>query len=103
MTLDLSETHLGASEGAILADLINFNTSLLHLNLSRTAIGPAGGAIAGMIQLNTSIISIDLSGNDFGDVGGIAIAHALCQERKQAQSTGHHGIGKENAKGMIKT
>lgn len=82
-TLDLSGTNLGPAEGAVLADLINFNASLMHLNLSRTGIGAAGVQIAAMIQLNTGITHMDLSCNDFGDVGGRAIADALSQEHER--------------------
>jgi len=89
-SIDCSSKGLGPASGAIIAKLIEGNTSLTSLDLSTRSVtddltrivsnnlrAEGGKALAKALAFNTTLTSLDVSGGNVGKEGAIAIVKAL--------------------------
>ena len=76
--LYLSCNNLGPASAVSLATALETNTTLTNLNLSINNLGPAGAeSLATALKTNTALTNLDLSGNGIGPAGAESLATAL--------------------------
>ena len=76
--LDLSHNKIGPAGAESLATALKTNTTLTNLFLSHNNIGPAGAeSVATVLKTNTTLTNLDLSHNNLGLAGAESFATAL--------------------------
>ncbi|KAM7433100.1 hypothetical protein ABFA07_016615 [Porites harrisoni] len=77
-TLDLHGNNIGPAGAESLATALEANTTLTNLNLFGNNIGPAGAeSLATALKTNTTLTNLYLSVNDIGPAGAESLATAL--------------------------
>ena len=76
--LDLHGNNIGATGAESLSTALKTNTTLTHLDLSGNNIGPGGAeSLATALKTNTTLTHLDLQGNNIGAGGAVSLAAAL--------------------------
>ena len=76
--LDLSRNRVGPAGAESLATALKTNTTLTNLDLSQNNVGPAGAdSLATALKTNTTLTNLDLSQNNVGPAGAESLATAL--------------------------
>ncbi|CAH3152027.1 unnamed protein product [Porites evermanni] len=76
--LDLSRNSVGPAGAESLATALKTNTTLTNLDLSQNNVGPAGAdSLATALKTNTTLTNLDLSQNNVGPAGAESLATAL--------------------------
>ena len=76
--LDLQGNNIGPAGAESLATALKTNTTLTNLFLSHNNIGPAGAeSVATVLKTNTTLTNLDLSHNNLGPAGAESFATAL--------------------------
>ena len=76
--LDLSLNNVGPAGAESLATALKTNTTLTNLDLSHNKVGPAGAeSLATELKTNKTLTNLDLSQNNLGPAGAESLATAL--------------------------
>ena len=76
--LDLQGNNIGPTGAESLATALKTNTTLTHLDLSGNNIAPGGAvSLATALKTNTTLTNLDLQGNNIGPGGAVSLAAAL--------------------------
>ena len=76
--LDLADNSIGPAGAESLATALKTNTTLTNLDLQGNNIGPAGAeSLATALKTNTTLTNLDLSSNNIGPDGAESLAKAL--------------------------
>ena len=76
--LDLQGNNIGPTGAESLSTALKTNTTLTHLDLSSNNIGPGGAvSLATALKTNTTLTHLDLQGNNIGPGGAVSLAAAL--------------------------
>ena len=97
--LDLSRNEIGDEGARELAKMLQANTALKELDLSGNRIEDEGACeLAKMLQANTALKELDLSGNGIGDEGACELAKMLqANTALKELDLSWNGIGDEGA------
>ena len=89
---------------ARLSEVLQSNTSITSLQLSKNKIGDKGiGALADALHQNFDVERVDLSGNNIGDKGAAALAYCLQHHNLSVISLDlrKNGIGDDGAAALL--